>query len=58
VVSAVLRLKPSAFEQLCGEHSFRCDRCGQIHVWSRADAWLENGLKRVGDRGRVAVETE
>ena len=48
VVSTVLRLRPSAFEALAGEHSFRCERCGQIHVWRREDAWLEDAWKRVG----------
>jgi hypothetical protein len=48
VVSTVLRLRPSAFEALSGEHSFRCERCGQIHAWRRDDAWLENAWKRVG----------
>lgn len=41
VVSTVLRLRPAAFEILSGEYSFRCERCGQIHSWSRADAWIE-----------------
>jgi uncharacterized Zn finger protein len=48
VVSTVLRLRPSAFEALTGEHSFRCERCGQIHVWSRTEAWLESAWRRVG----------
>jgi len=51
VVSTVLRLKPSAFEVLAGEYSFRCDRCGQIHAWRREDAWLESASKRVGAWG-------
>ena len=40
-VSTVFRLRPAAFEALTGDHSFRCDRCGQIHTWRREDAWLE-----------------
>jgi len=48
VVSTVLRLRPSAFEALSGRHSFRCDRCGDIHVWGREDAWLESAWKRLG----------
>jgi hypothetical protein len=48
VVSAVMRLRPAGFENLTGEYSFRCQRCGQVHVWSRADAWLESAWKRVG----------
>jgi uncharacterized C2H2 Zn-finger protein len=40
-VETVLRLRPSAFEGLRGEHSFRCPRCGQVHAWRREDAWLE-----------------
>lgn len=51
VVSTVLRMRPSAFEALTGEHSFRCERCGQIHVWSREEAWLESAWKRVGVSG-------
>ena len=51
VVSTVLRLRPAAFEALAGEHRFRCERCGQIHVWSRGDAWLESAWKRVGAAG-------
>jgi hypothetical protein len=51
VVSTVMRLRPSAFEALTGEHRFRCERCGEIHVWGRQDAWLENAWKRVGAGG-------
>jgi hypothetical protein len=51
VVSTVLRMKPSVFEVLAGEHSFRCERCGQIHTWRREEAWLEDAWKRVGARG-------
>lgn len=51
VVSTVLRLRSTAFEFLTGQHSFRCDRCGQIHVWTREDAWLESAWKRVGVSG-------
>jgi hypothetical protein len=46
-VETVYRLRPSAFAALQGEHRFRCKRCGQIHAWSRDDAWLEQaGPKR------------
>jgi len=41
VVETVLRLRPSAFEVLQGEYSFRCTRCGQVHAWRREQAWLE-----------------
>ena len=41
-VSAVLRLRPAAFEALQGQHAFRCERCGQVHQWRREDAWLED----------------
>jgi len=58
VVSAVLRVRSSVFENLTGEYSFRCERCGQVHVWSRAEAWLESDWKRIGAGGRVRVETE
>ena len=44
-VGTVLRLRPSALEALRGEYRFRCARCGQIHTWSRDDAWLE-GVSR------------
>jgi uncharacterized C2H2 Zn-finger protein len=40
-VETVLRLRPSAFETLKGEHAFRCPRCGQVHAWRKQDAWLE-----------------
>lgn len=40
-VGTVLRLRPSAFEALTGEHGFRCARCGLIHNWRKEDAWLE-----------------
>ncbi len=40
-VETVLRLRPSAFEGLKGQYSFRCPRCGGIHAWNRQDAWLE-----------------
>ncbi len=39
-VETVFRLRPTAFEALKGQHSFRCSRCGQIHAWSKSDAWL------------------
>jgi hypothetical protein len=51
VVSTMLHLRPSAFEVLVGEYSFRCHRCGLVHIWSRGDAWLENAWKRVGAGG-------
>ena len=44
-VGAVLRLRPSAFEALRGEHGFRCPRCGEIHTWRKEDAWLEGAVK-------------
>jgi hypothetical protein len=40
-VGTVLRLRPSAFEALSGEHGFRCARCGKVHTWRKEDAWLE-----------------
>jgi hypothetical protein len=40
-VGTVLRLRPTAFDALRGEYSFRCTRCGKIHSWSKDDAWLE-----------------
>ncbi|HUO12613.1 MAG TPA: hypothetical protein VMU37_07645 [Caulobacteraceae bacterium] len=40
-VGTVLRLRPSAFEAMRGEYSFRCTRCGKVHAWRREDAWLE-----------------
>ena len=45
-VHTVLRLRPSAFEALKGEHGFRCPRCGQVHVWNKQDAWLEGVAQR------------
>jgi hypothetical protein len=41
VVPTILRLRPSAFAALQGEHAFRCERCGEIHRWRPEDAWLE-----------------
>jgi uncharacterized Zn finger protein len=40
-VETVLRLRPSVFEALRGEYSFRCTRCGQVHAWTREQAWLK-----------------
>jgi len=40
-VGTVLRLRPSAFDALRGEYSFRCTRCGKVHAWRKEDAWLE-----------------
>jgi hypothetical protein len=40
-VGTVFRLRPTAFDALRGEHSFRCVRCGKIHTWRKEDAWLE-----------------
>ncbi|HEV2364452.1 MAG TPA: hypothetical protein VGS12_09690 [Caulobacteraceae bacterium] len=49
-VKTVLRLRPSAFEALRGEHSFRCSRCGQVHRWRKEEAWL--GADRLGAGAR------
>jgi len=40
-VQTVLRLRPSAFDELRGEYAFRCTRCGKVHAWRKEDAWLE-----------------
>jgi hypothetical protein len=40
-VPTVMRLRPSAFEALRGEYSFRCTRCGEIHRWTKDAAWLK-----------------
>ena len=40
-VETVFRLRRAAFEELKGEHRFRCTRCGQVHAWRREDAWQE-----------------
>lgn len=40
-VQTVLRLRPSAFEALRGEYSFRCTRCGEVHRWNKDEAWLK-----------------
>jgi hypothetical protein len=45
-VGAVLRLRPAAFEGLQGAYSFRCTLCGEIHSWTKADAWLEPAAMR------------
>jgi hypothetical protein len=41
-VETVVRLRPSAFDVLKGEYSFRCTRCGKVHAWRKEDAWLES----------------
>jgi hypothetical protein len=40
-VETVLRLRPSAFDALRGEYRFRCTRCGQVHAWTKEQAWLK-----------------
>ncbi|MGH6955801.1 MAG: hypothetical protein ACREEW_03965 [Caulobacteraceae bacterium] len=40
-VETVMRMRPSAFEALHGEYSFRCSLCGKPHTWRKEDAWLE-----------------
>ena len=40
-VETVFRLRPSAFEGLKGQYSFRCPRCRNVHAWTKEDAWLE-----------------
>jgi len=45
-VETVLRLRPTAFESLKGDYSFRCPRCGQVHTWRKSDAWLEPASPR------------
>ncbi|HUZ12191.1 MAG TPA: hypothetical protein VMU93_05015 [Caulobacteraceae bacterium] len=47
-VNTIMRLRPSAFEALRGEYSFRCERCGEIHAWRREDAWLESAWRPLG----------
>ncbi|HZZ87890.1 MAG TPA: hypothetical protein VFE13_06090 [Caulobacteraceae bacterium] len=44
-VHTVHRMRAPAFEALRGEFRFRCDRCGEIHTWTREDAWLEDGAR-------------
>ena len=51
-VGTVYRLRPSAFEAMRGEYSFRCERCNGIHTWKRDDAWLEGDAS--SHRGAVA----
>ena len=46
-VQTVLRLRPAAFEALRGEYSFRCTRCGEVHRWTRDDAWLKQATPAV-----------
>ena len=41
-VATVFRLRPSAFEMLRGEYSFRCARCGKVHAWRKEEAWLKH----------------
>lgn len=40
-VGTVLRMRPTQFETLHGNYSFRCASCGEVHHWRREDAWLE-----------------
>ena len=40
-VSTMLRMKPTELDSLAGPRAFRCPKCGQIHSWTKADAWLE-----------------
>lgn len=42
----MLRLKPTAFEALAGEHAFRCAQCGEVHAWRKDEAWLEGPRAR------------
>ena len=57
VVGTVLRLRPSAFEALQGEYSFRCTRCGQVHAWRREQAWLESESPRAPPRVTALTES-
>jgi len=45
-VPTVLKLKPEGLDSLRGGHAFRCDKCGQVHQWSKEDAWLESPRQR------------
>ena len=56
-VETVLRLRPSAFEALQGEYSFRCTRCGQVHAWRREQAWLESESPRAPPRVTALTES-
>lgn len=50
----VFRMKPSQFDDLDGERAFRC-RCGEVHRWTRADAWLDGHHDGpVGERASFA----
>jgi hypothetical protein len=46
VIGAGSSARPAAFEGLQGAYSFRCTLCGEIHSWTRADAWLEPAQMR------------
>jgi hypothetical protein len=35
------RMKPPEFEAISQEMGFRCPACGEIHKWTKAQAWLE-----------------
>jgi len=45
-VSTVLKLREPALQALRGEYAFRCEKCGEIHRWSKDDAWLEAERQR------------
>ena len=55
-VQTVLRLRPAAFEALRGEYSFRCTRCGEVHRWSRDEAWLKQTAPAVPAGAAKAAE--
>ncbi len=51
-VSTGVELDPEEFQRLAlGATSFRCAACGQLHTWSKADAYLE--AQRPGARRRT-----
>jgi uncharacterized Zn finger protein len=40
-VPTMLRMKPQELEALNAPRAFRCTKCGHIHSWTKAEAWLE-----------------
>jgi uncharacterized Zn finger protein len=38
-VSTLHRMTEAEFAVFDGQRSFRCQKCGRVHTWSKRDAW-------------------
>jgi hypothetical protein len=54
-VSTGLRCDLRTFMNLVDQETLRCPECGQMHAWSRSDAWLRDAAYATGELSVSAV---